>query len=200
MCRREGQKLFLKGDKCSTPKCPFVTRSYPPGMHGPEGKVRLTGYGIQLREKQKAKRLYGVAERQFRNYFRKAARKKGDTTKELMRLLETRLDNVIFRLGFARSRREARTLLSHRHFLVNGRIINIPSRTVLSGDTVEIKPASRESAFFKDTIAARLSKHQTPSWLSLNPEKWQGKVLSMPEGSELEQGFDPKLIIEYYSR
>ncbi len=200
LCRREGQKLFLKGEKCSSPKCPIIKRNFPPGMHGTEGKGRLTGYGIQLREKQKAKRLYGISEAQLRNYFRKAVAKKGDTMHELVRKLELRLDNVILRLGFARCRREARNLVTHGHFKVNGRKVNIPSYSVKPGDAIELKPVSREKRFFKETIGPSLAKHQTPSWLSLEPETFKGKVAGLPEGEELKQGFEPKLIIEYYSR
>jgi small subunit ribosomal protein S4 len=169
-------------------------------MHGPEKKGGLTSYGIQVREKQKVKRMYGILERQFRNYFRKAAKKKGDTTQYFVRLLETRLDNVIYRLGFARSRHEARFFLSHGHFTVNGHKVNIPSYAVKPGDIIEVKPKSRDILFFRDIIAPRLSKHQPPSWLDLDPKQWRGKVLNLPEGDDLKQGFDAKLIIEYYSR
>ncbi len=200
ICRREGQKLFLRGEKCASPKCPFIKRNYPPGVHGPGSKPRLTGYGIQLREKQKTKRIYGVLETQFRNYVRKAVKTMGASTEEIVRLLETRLDNVVYRLGFARSRAEARTLLSHGHFTVNGRKINIPSFQVRSGDIITLVKKERGKALFKETVESRLSKHQTVSWLSLDPAKWQGKVLNLPEGNDLEQGFDPKLIIEFYSR
>lgn len=201
MCRRENQKLFLRGDKCNSAKCPLIRRGFPPGIHGPDARTRrMTGYGIQLREKQKAKRIYGILERQFRNYFNKAVRKKGDTTQEIVRSLERRLDNVVFRLGFARSRKEARILVGHGHFNVNGQKVNIPSHSLKVGDLVEVAAKKQETAFFKDTIAPRLEKQQVPSWLSLDVKKWQGKVLRMPEGEDLKQGFDPKLIIEYYSR
>lgn len=198
-CRREREKLFLKGEKCSSSKCPIIRRNYPPGHNGPKSRTRLTGYGIQLREKQKAKRLYSVDEKQFRNYFEKAINKKGDTGETLVTMLETRLDNVVFKLGLAKSRRQARQLVNHAHFIVDGKKVDIPSYRVKTGQVIELREKSKESEIFK-LLFATLAKHETPTWLSINPENGTGKVVSLPQGEELKQNFDPKLIVEFYSR
>ena len=198
-CRREGEKLFLKGDRCHTTKCAMLRRAYPPGMHGPKGKVRLTGYGIQLREKQKARRIYGIIEKQFRNYFDKANKKKGDTSEFLLQMLETRLDNVVYRIGFASSRNQARQLVNHGIFLVNDRRVDIPSFEVKPGQVITIKPKMADKALFQN-LPQTLKKHETPVWLSLDVDKMEGKVLSKPKKDDIKSQFDTKLIVEFYSK
>lgn len=198
-CRREREKLFLKGEKCLSSKCPILRRNYPPGIHGPKGRIRMTGYGTQLREKQKAKRLYSVDEKQFRNYFEKSIKMKGDTGEILVTMLEMRLDNIVYKLGLAKSRRQARQLVNHAHFLVNGKKVNIPSYQTKTGETIELREKSKTSKIFLSVFPS-LAKHKTPSWLSLEPTTAAGKVVSMPQDEELKQSFDPKLIVEFYSR
>jgi len=198
-CRREGEKLFLRGDRCSSAKCAIIRRNYAPGVHGQKMTRRMTGYGVQLREKQKAKRLYGVLETQFRNYFQKAKKTKGDTSENLVKNLETRLDNVIYRLGYARSRSMARQMVSHGMFTVNDKKVNIPSFSVRPNDIIKIKENKASKKVFEN-LKDKLKKHETPSWLSIDASKLEGKVLSTPEGDELKQIFDPKLIVEFYSR
>lgn len=199
LCRREGEKLFLKGERCNSAKCAIIRRNYVPGMHGQKRSRRLTGFGIQLREKQKAKRLYGVLEAQFRNYFESAKKSKGDTSENLVINLETRLDNVIYRLGLAPSRAQARQMVSHGMFDVNGRKVDIPSFKVKTNDVITINKNKKSKNFFEN-LKEKVKKHQTPSWLSLDPAELEGKVLSMPQGDDLKQIFDPKLIVEFYSR
>jgi len=198
-CRREGEKLFLKGERCNSTKCAIIRRNYPPGVHGQKGMRRLTGYGIQLREKQKAKRLYGLMETQFRNYFESSKKAQGDTSEFLVRHLETRLDNVIFRLGFARSRSQARQMVNHGLFTVNDRRVDIPSYSVRPGEIIKIKTTKTDKKIFEN-LKNNLKKHETPSWLLLDADKLEGKVLAYPAGDELKQPFDPKLIVEFYSR
>jgi len=199
LCRRQGEKLFLRGERCGSAKCAIIRRNYPPGAHGQKRTRRLTGYGIQLREKQKAKRLYGVMEKQFRNYFEKSKKIQGDTSENLVRNLETRLDNVVYRLGFARSRAMARQMVNHGLFLVNGKKVNIPSYTVRANDVITIK-TNKEAKKIFENLKDKLKKHETPTWLLMDVSKLEGKVLSMPVGDELKQIFDPKLIVEFYSR
>jgi len=198
-CRREGEKLFLKGDRCGTAKCAFTRRSYPPGVHGPKGKVRLTGYGTQLREKQKARRIYNILEKQFKNYFIKASKKKGDTSDFLLQLLEMQLDNVVYRLGFARSRQQARQVVGHGLILVNNKKVNIPSFQVKAGQTISVKPSMLEKPLFQN-LPQILKKHETPNWLAMDIGKLEGKVLGTPKKEEVKTQFDPKLIVEFYSR
>jgi len=198
-CRREGEKLFLKGDRCDTAKCAFTRRSYPPGVHGPKGKVRLTGYGTQLREKQKARRIYNILEKQFKNYFIKASKKKGDTSDFLLQLLEMQLDNVVYRLGFARSRQQARQVVGHGLILVNNKKVNIPSFQVKAGQTISVKPSMLEKPLFQN-LPQILKKHETPNWLAMDIVKLEGKVLGTPKKEEVKTQFDPKLIVEFYSR
>jgi len=198
-CRREGEKLFLKGDRCDTAKCAFTRRSYPPGVHGPKGKVRLTGYGTQLREKQKARRIYNILEKQFKNYFIKASKKKGDTSDFLLQLLEMQLDNVVYRLGFARSRQQARQVVGHGLILVNNKKVNIPSFQVKAGQTISVKPSMLEKPLFQN-LPQILKKHETPNWLAMDIGKLEGKVLGTPKKEEVKTQFDPKLIVEFYSR
>lgn len=192
LCRKFGEKL------CDSAKCPVGRRKYPPGIHGPNQKhVKLSGFGKQLREKQKAKGMYGILERQFSNYVEEASRKTGDTNKILLNYLESRLDNVVYRLGFATSRRLARQLVSHGHILVNGKKLNIPSYRVRVGETISLKEKSQKSKLFEN-MTDKLSKFEPVSWVSVDPKKLSGKVLNAPT---LENpNFDAKLIIEFYSR
>ena len=196
LCRREGQKLFLKGDRCYSSKCAIDRRYYAPGQHG-QGRSKISDYGLQLREKQKAKRFYGLQETQFRNLFDKAVRKQGITGENLLVLLETRLDNVIFRLGFASSRKEARQLVTHGHFRVNGRKVNIPSYTVKPGDTISVKPKSTNSPKFKEVKEMSIT---VPSWIAVDVEKLEGKILSIPTRDEIDTPIAEHLIVELYSK
>ena len=196
LCRREGVSL------CGKEKCAFKRRPFPPGVHGPQyakRKPRLSSYGLQLREKQKAKRLYNIMERQFVKYVSDALRKKGNTATYLVQLLETRLDNVVYRLGFASTRRQARQMVSHGFFMVNDAFVNIPSYQVRPGDAIKIKATKSAKGLVKN-LSERLSKQQTPAWLSLDASAMSGKVTSIPEGEDLRQVFDPTLIVEFYSR
>lgn len=196
LCRREGIKLYLKGDKCYSDKCPVAKRAYAPGQHG-QSRKKLSNYGMQLREKQKARRIYGVLESQFRDYYEKADRIKGVTGENLLRLLEKRLDNVIFKLGFAESRAEARQLVRHGHFTVNGRKVNIPSYQVRVGDTVAVKASSRNSDKFK--ALADVSK-TTPQWLTADMENLEGKVVAEPKREDIDIPVQETLIVELYSK
>ncbi len=192
LCRRVGERL------CTTDKCPIIRRNYPPGVHGPGGKLRLTSFGIQLREKQKAKWIYGLMEKQFRNYFEKAKKIKGDTGRILSQHLEMRFDNVIFRLGWAKTRRQARQIIKHGHIQVNGKKMDIPSYLTKTGDIITVKKLMQDKPYFK-AVFPTLEKHDLPSWLCYNGE-WSGKVLNAPPDEELRQNFDAKLIVEFYSR
>ena len=196
LCRREGQKLFLKGDRCYSSKCALERRGYAPGQHG-QGRSKISDYGLQLREKQKAKRFYGLQETQFRNLFDKAARKSGITGENLLILLETRLDNVVFRLGFASSRKEARQLVNHGHFQVNGKKVNIPSYTVKPGDVIKVKEKSTNSPKFKEVKEMSIT---VPSWVAVDVEKLEGKILSVPTRSEIDTPVAEHLIVELYSK
>ncbi len=198
-CRREGTKLFLKGERCFSPKCPILKRNYPPGLHGPKGRRRQTEYGQQLREKQKAKRVYGILERQFRNYYRKAITQKGDTGEIIQQFLEMRLDNVIYRLNLAKSRKQARQMVTHNLFLVNGKTVNIPSYQIKAKDEITIKPEKAKVKNFAD-LEKKLEKQKIPGWVSFDLKTTTAKILNKPSGSELEQIFNPRLIVEFYSR
>jgi len=198
-CRREGSKLFLKGERCFSPKCPILKRNYPPGIHGPKGRRRQTEYGQQLREKQKAKKAYGILERQFRNYYRKAIAQKGDTGEIIQQLLEMRLDNVIYRLNLAKSRKQARQMVTHNLFLVNGKTVNIPSYQLKAKDEITIKPEKAKAKNFAD-LEKKLEKQETPGWVSFDLKTKTAKILNKPSGNELEQIFNPRLIVEFYSR
>ncbi|MBI4138980.1 30S ribosomal protein S4 [Candidatus Uhrbacteria bacterium] len=193
MCRREGVSL------CGREKCAVKRRPYPPGVHGPKGSGRQTDYAKQLREKQKAKRLYGVNEQQFRNYFKKALNMKGDSGENLMRLLEMRLDNAVYRAGFAKSRPMARQAVSHAHVSVNGKRVDIASYMVKSGDVIQIREQKRQKGLWK-TLADDLQKKEGPSWISVNADALEAKVTSQPAAQDMLQPFDAKLIIEFYSR
>jgi small subunit ribosomal protein S4 len=193
LCRREGQKLYLKGEKCFSEKCPVARRPYAPGQHG-QASRKLSEYGLQLREKQKAKRIYGVLEAQFANYFEKADRIPGVTGENLLRLLEMRLDNVVYRLGYGRSRTEARQVVRHNHILVNGKKVNIPSYQVKIGDVIEIKEKSKGLQRFKDitdTTASRI----IPEWLEADIDNLKGKVVALPERDQIDIDIQETLIV-----
>lgn len=198
-CRRAGEKLFLKGDKCFTAKCPVARRGFPPGQHGPTQRVRLTSYGEQLKEKQKAKRVYGLRERQFSNYVAKASKRKGNTAEGLLKFLEKRLDNVAYRLGLAKSRESARQMVSHCHILVDNKRVNIPSFQVEQDQIISIAEKSQSKKLFEN-LKQTLIKHEVPTWLTLDVEKLSGKVLSEPKVEDIQVNFDPRKIIEFYSR
>jgi small subunit ribosomal protein S4 len=201
-CRREGEKLFLKGQRCFTPKCAFERRSYPPGEHGRESQFRrrrVSDYSRQLREKQKTRRIYGVTERQFRRYYRTALKQRGMTGENLLEMLERRLDNVIYRLGYAESRAQARLLVTHGHFNVNGRRTDVPSMLVRPGDSIEVREGSRKRAFFKG-LGEVAEARTTPSWLERDTSKLSGKVVDTPERHEVDANLNEQLIVEYYSR
>ncbi|NLY70738.1 MAG: 30S ribosomal protein S4 [Clostridiales bacterium] len=197
LCRREGQKLFLKGERCYSTKCGIERRNYAPGQHGLGRRTKATEYGLQLREKQKAKRFYGLLEAQFKNYFEKAARQKGLTGENLLILLETRLDNVVYRMGFASSRKEARQLVTHNHFTVNGKKQNIPSFQVKAGDVIKVKEKSAASPKFKEIRDMAIT---TPSWITVDTEKLEGKVVAMPRREDIDTPIAEHLIVELYSK
>ncbi len=197
-CRREGIKLYLKGDKCYSDKCAFSKRGYAPGQHG-QGRKKVSEYGLQLREKQKARRVYGILERQFRTYFEKAERQKGITGENLLILLERRLDNVVYRLGFAGSRTQARQLVRHGHFTVNGHRVDIPSYLVKPGDVIQVKEGSKESPLFKE-IAEAVSHKTVGAWLEMSAQDMSGKVLRYPTREEIDTPIQEHLIVELYSR
>ena len=200
LCRREGIKLYLKGDKCYSDKCSITRRSYAPGQHGQtQGRKKVSEYGIQLREKQKTRRIYGILERQFRNYFEKAERQKGITGENLLVMLERRLDNVVFRLGFAASRTQSRQLVCHGHFTVNGRRVDIPSYLVKAGEVVMIREGSKQSPLFKD-VADSLAHKTVPAWLELSAQDVSGKIVRYPTREEIDIPIEEHLIVELYSR
>jgi small subunit ribosomal protein S4 len=198
VCRREGEKLLLKGDRCYTDKCAVERRKYPPGQHG-QGYRKLSDYGVQLREKQKVRHIYGILERQFRRYFYEADRRKGITGEVLLQLLETRLDNIVYRMGFAADRRKARQFVSHGHFLVNGKKVNIPSYTVKGGDIVEVKESSRDIPEIVDSLS-KAEHRGIPPWIELDSANMRGKVLHIPSREEIQLPVQEQLIIELYSK
>ncbi len=198
LCRREKTKLFLKGTRCETPKCPIEKGRPPPGEHG-RGRVRESEYLLQLREKQKAKRYYGILEKQFRRYYEEAAQSKGVTGEELMRICESRLDNVVFRAGFAMNRQMARQLVSHGHFEVNGRKVNIPSYRVKPGDIVSVKGKSKSIARIIENTAYAEGR-SIPEWLSSDLRDMSARVLSLPERTQIDAPVQEQLIVEYYSK
>ncbi|HZK57027.1 MAG TPA: 30S ribosomal protein S4 [Clostridia bacterium] len=197
LCRREGMKLYLKGDRCFTDKCAITKRAYAPGQHG-SGRRKLSNFGIQLREKQKAKRFYGILESQFRKYFEIADKQTGITGENLLRLLESRLDNVVYRLGFASSRAEARQLVTHGHFRVNGDKVDIPSYLVSAGDVVAVKEKSKSSNKFRSL--AENFKGSVPNWLTVDMEKMEGTVVSLPTREDIDLPISENLIVELYSK
>lgn len=198
LCRREGTKLFLKGTRCYTEKCSFEKRKYPPGQHG-HNKSKLSDYGLQLREKQKVKRIYGVMEKQFKNYFEKATKMKGVTGENLLKLLEKRLDNVVYRMGFAINRRQARQLVRHGFITVNGRKVDIPSYLVKPGDIIEVTQSGKELEIIKESLAMAEQKG-FPVWLEVNVEEMKGKFLRLPEREEIALPVQEQLIVEFYSK
>ena len=198
LCRREGSKLFLKGDRCYSDKCAFERRSYVPGQHG-QARVKVSNYGLQLREKQKVKRMYGLLERQFRTCFEKADWQKGVTGTNLLVLLERRLDNAVYRLGFASARRQARHLVRHDHFLVNGKKVNIPSYLVKVGDVIEIKEKSRSILAINEAIEA-VVRRGVPQWLELDKDNFRGTVKAYPMREDLTMPMQEQLIVELYSK
>jgi len=198
LCRREGMKLYLKGPKCETPKCPVEKRPFPPGQHG-RGRRRDSEYQLRLREKQKARRIYGVMERQFRSYYESAARQKGATGTNLLRLLERRVDNVVFRAGFAQSRDDARQLVRHRHVLVNGKILKTPSAMLRVGDVVSVKEKSKSAVRVLEARERAQSK-TIPSWVSTNLGTLEARIVGLPERSDIDAPVKESFIVEFYSR
>ncbi|MEA1978848.1 MAG: 30S ribosomal protein S4 [Chloroflexota bacterium] len=202
LCRREGEKLFLKGQRCFTPKCAFERRGYPPGEHGRDAqwrRRRVSDYSRQLREKQKTRRIYGVTERQFRRYYRIAAQQRGLTGENLLKMLETRLDNVVYRLGYSESRAHARMLVTHGHFNVNGRRTDVPSMLVQPGDAIEVREGSRKRTFFQG-LADIAEPKTVPAWLERDLSDLSGKMLVAPERTDIDASLNDQLIVEYYSR
>jgi len=199
LCRREGMKLFLKGERCNSTKCSFETKSYAPGQHGQTNRRRLSNYGLQLREKQKIKRIYGVLENQFRLYFAKAAREKGVTGTNLMKILESRLDNVVYRIGFASSRNMARQLTLHRHFTVNDKIVDIPSYQCRAGDIIQVRDNSKKLIYIHESMKRIRGDHDLP-WLILDKAKMQGIYIQVPERDQMGLNVNEQLVVELYSK
>jgi small subunit ribosomal protein S4 len=202
LCRREGEKLFLKAERCYSPKCAIERRNYPPGLHGKGAewrRSRESDFGKQLRAKQKARRVYGIYERQFRRYFREALKSRGLTGVTMLQMLESRLDNVVYRMGFAGSRAQARQLVSHGHFLVNGRRTDVPSTLLKEGDVVEVRDGSRKSKYFSEL--AEFAKGRTsPDWVDRDLNKISGTVKRLPERGEMDANLNEQLVVEFYSR
>jgi len=202
LCRREGEKLYLKGARCLSPKCAVEKRNYPPGQHGKEGQFRRnrsSDYLLQLREKQKARRVYGVLEKQFRRYYRRALKSRGVTGQMLLQLLERRLDNVVFRLGYAANRAQARNLVTHGHFNVNGRRTDVPSFTVDPGDMIDVRPGSQRRPYFHG-LREGDERRNVPGWLTADVPQLSGKVLRLPAREEIDANLNEQLIVEFYSR
>lgn len=198
LCRRENLKLFLKGERCYTDKCAFERRQYPPGQHG-QGRIKFSSYGEQLREKQKVKRVYGLLEKQFRLTFNRAARKRGITGDNLIAILESRFDNMVYRLGFAASRNDARQLIRHGHFTVNGTKVNIPSSILKPGDVVQPREKSTKIEKIKESVETA-KQRGVPAWLEIDVEKFEGKVVALPKRDEITMPMNEQLIVELYSR
>lgn len=198
LCRREGEKLFLKGDRCYTEKCAVDRRSYPPGQHG-QGRHKVSEYGLHLREKQKLRRIYGVLERQFERYYDRASRQKGITGENLLRILELRLDNIVYRMGFAASRSQARQLVLHEHISVNGQKVDIPSYEVGVGDVISVRGNSRNMQLVKENVEAAQGR-SVPEWLEVNLEQMEGKILAVPTREQMDIAVQEHLIVEFYSR
>jgi small subunit ribosomal protein S4 len=200
LCRREGIKLFLKGDRCFRDTCAVEKRNFPPGQHGRDHRPKTVGYGIQLRDKQKVKRIYRVLENQFSNYFKKAEKKKGITGEILLLSLERRLDNVACRLGFAPSRDQARQLVTHGHILVNGKKLNIPSAQVKAGDVIALREKSRKNQQVLDSVGSVGGRGGIPAWLTLDTEGLKGTVVALPKRDDIQMPIDEQLIVELYSK
>jgi small subunit ribosomal protein S4 len=198
ICRREGEKLFLKGDRCYSEKCAVERRKYPPGQHG-QGYRKLSDYGVQLREKQKVRKIYGLLERQFRRYFYEAERRKGITGEILLQLVESRLDNIVYRMGFAPNRRRARQLISHGHIVVTGKEINLPSYQVKEGDSVGVKDSSRDMPEIIDSLS-KVEYRGIPAWVEVDSVNYTGKVLRIPARDEIQLPIQEQLIVELYSK
>jgi small subunit ribosomal protein S4 len=198
LCRREGEKLFLKGDRCFTDKCGVERRKYPPGQHG-QGRGKLSDYGIQLRTKQYVKRSYWVLERQFRKYFYEAQKRKGVTGETLLQYLEMRLDNIVYRMGFGSNRNQARQLVTHKHMMVNGKVVNIPSFRVKPGDVVEVREKSRTIPVITESMAAA-ERRGFPGWLEVDQSKFSGKVVNVPSREDIPIPVQEQLIVELYSK
>ena len=199
LCRREGTKLFLKGERCYSEKCGIEKRNFPPGQHGKRRAAKLAGYGLQLREKQRVKRTYGVLEEQFRLYFESADRQQGKTGEVLLQLLERRLDNVVYRLGLATSRPQARELVRHGHFAVNGKKVNIPSFLVKAGDAVAVRERSQKGVTIQHAME-EVKGRSIPEWLQLSAEKFEGRIVSLPTRAMINLPFQEQLIVELYSK
>jgi small subunit ribosomal protein S4 len=205
LCRREGEKLFLKGERCFTPKCAFEKRSFAPGMHGKSGSRsrsatgRESDFARQLRAKQKARRVYGTMERQFRRYYESAQQHRGLTGLNLLQILETRLDNIVFRMGFSTSRAQARLLVSHGHFTVNGRRTDVPSMLIGAGDVIQVREGSRDATYFKELLDLA-EKRNYPAWISRDLKNLTGSVQRLPERAEIDGNLNEQLIVEFYSR
>jgi small subunit ribosomal protein S4 len=205
LCRREGEKLFLKGERCFTPKCAFEKRSFAPGMHGKSGSRsrsatgRESDFARQLRAKQKARRIYGTMERQFRRYYKTAQKSHGLTGLNLLHLLETRLDSIVFRMGFSTSRAQARLLVTHGHFTVNGRRTDVPSMLISAGDVIQVRESSRETTYFKE-LKDLAEKRNFPAWISRDLKNLTGSVQRLPERAEIDGNLNEQLIVEFYSR
>ena len=198
LCRREGMKLFLKGERCYTEKCAVERRNYPPGQHG-QGRQKSSNYGLQLREKQKARRIFGVLEGQFRNYFKRAERKSGITGENLLCMLETRFDNIAYRLGFAPSRNAARQLIRHGHLKINGRKVNIPTYQLKQGDIIELREKSKKIEWIKEAMESAVHRG-VPQWLEITPEKFMGTIKSLPTREDITLPIQEQLIVELYSK
>ena len=198
-CRRAGEKLFLKGDRCNTPKCAVTRRNYPPGIHGPKGESRISEYGVQLKEKQKAKRIYGMREKQFKNSFVKATKKTGITGDMFAQLLETRLDNVVHKLGFAKSRTLARQLVNHGHISVNDKSVNVPSYNVKVKDIIKVKDNAKKKNYFQNT-SKTIIKDDVPNWLEVDTKNLSGTVTNMPTQMDMDRSINMKQIVEFYSK
>ena len=198
LCRRERQKLFLKGQKCFTEKCPIESRSYPPGEHGQSRRAKVSEYGVQLREKQKIKRSYGLLETQFKNYFEKANKQKGITGENLVKLLERRFDNIVYRIGFAGSRKQARQMIRHRHFSINDQLVDIPSYILSAGDVVKVRDKSKKLDAIHDSL--KRVKDSTYSWLTVDKANLAGTFVQVPEREEVPLNANEQLVVELYSK
>ncbi len=198
LCRRERQKLFLKGQKCYTEKCPIEVRNYPPGEHGQGRRTKVSEYGIQLREKQKIKRIYGLLETQFRNYFKKANKQKGITGENLVKLLESRFDNIVFRLGLAASRKQARQLITHRHFVINEKLVDIPSYSLSAGDVIKVRDKSKKLDAIHNSL--KRIKDNTYSWLTIDKANLAGTFVEVPERVDVPLNANEQLVVELYSK